>query len=76
MDYFKDLYSFSGTMTEPILRTIRRRLLDDEHNNSLIQRSEAHEVKEALLSMHLDKSLDPDDMNLGFYQAYWDIMGD
>ena len=25
--------------------------------------------------MHPDKSLGPDDMNLGFYQAYWDIIG-
>lgn len=26
--------------------------------------------------MHLDKAPGPDDFNLGFYQSYWDVVGD
>ena len=33
------------------------------------------EINYALFSMHLDKSLDPDGMNLAFFQRNWHIVG-
>ena len=46
-----------------------------EQNQQLIKEFEASEIKEAIFSLHPDKSLGPDGMNPGFFQAYWDIIG-
>ena len=41
----------------------------------LMNKFEAREIREAMFSMHPEKSPGLNGMNPGFYQAYWDIVG-
>lgn len=45
--------------------------ITEEHNRFLLSPFTVEEVKNALFSMHPDKSLGPDDMNPAFYQKFW-----
>ncbi len=49
--------------------------ITEEHNRFLLSPFTVEEVKNALFSMHPDKSLGPDDMNPAFYQKFWDVVG-
>ena len=73
VEYFKNLFATQGCTTDPILRSVHRRLTD-EQNQMLTKVFEAREIKEAVFSMHPDKSPGLDCMNPGFYQAYWDVI--
>ena len=52
-----------------ILDKVERKVTDFQ-NNFLRQLFNAQEVKEALFSMHPDKSPSLDGLNIGFYQGY------
>ena len=71
--YLKNLFTTFGCTTDPILRSVSKKGTEAQ-NQMLTNKFEAREIKEAVFSMHLDKSQGPDGMNLGFYQAYWDIV--
>lgn len=44
-----------------------------EQNNTLLMRPwQVKEVKVALFSMKADETPGPDEMNLGFYQHFWE----
>ena len=45
------------------------------HNQLLLELFTAVDVKEALFSMHPDKSSGPDGMNPAFYQKFWNLIG-
>ena len=47
----------------------------ESQNSLLIRPFEANEVRDAIFSMHSDKSSSSDGMNPGFYQSYWDVVG-
>ena len=49
--------------------------MTESHNSLPICPFEANEIRDALFSMHSDKSSGPDGMNPGFYQSYWDVVG-
>ena len=44
-------------------------------NEDLLAEITPEEVKEATFSMHPDKAPGPDDLNPGFFQAFWNIVG-
>lgn len=50
--------------------------ISQEDNDLLTQVFSFEEVKEAVFSMHPDKSPGPDGMNPTFYQRFWDIIGE
>ena len=64
-----------GSDVEPILCNVPRRVTE-EQNRYLPNPFEAEEVKTVPFSMHPDKAPGPDGMNLGFFQTYWDIVGE
>ena len=74
VEYFKDLFSSPGCITKPILRSVQRRRTEKQIQQ-LIKEFDASKIKEAIFSIHPDKSPGPNNMNMGFYQAYWDIIG-
>ena len=74
-NYFGDLFKLGGSDVEPILCNVPRRVTE-EQNRYLLNPFEAEEVKTAPFSMHPDKAPGPDGMNLGFFQTYWDIVGE
>ena len=51
-------------------------IITSEHNSMLLAPFSATEVKEAVFSMHPDKSPRPDGMNPAFYQKFWHIVGE
>ena len=74
-NYFKDLFSSQGCNPDPILRCVHRKVTD-EQNMMLTKRFVASEIRAAVFEMHPEKSPGPNGMNAGFFQAYWDIVGE
>ena len=74
-NYFGDLFKSGGSDVEPILCNVPRRVTE-EQNRYLLNPFEEEEVKTAPFSMHPDKAPGPDGVNLGFFQTYWDIVGE
>ena len=67
--------NFIDIELELILQHVHRKV-EDIQNSYLMGWSEDRKVKDAIFSMHLDKSPGPDGMNPCFYQEYnWDIVG-
>ena len=60
--------------TDPILWSVNRKVTD-AHNLMLMKKFKEKDIKEAVFSMHLDKSPGPEGMNPGFYHVYRDIVG-
>ncbi|CAH9130192.1 unnamed protein product, partial [Cuscuta epithymum] len=61
-------------LIEPIIYSVEHKVTIDQ-NSQLLQPLRAEEIKEALFSMHPDKSPGPDGMSPGFYQHFWDVVG-
>ena len=74
-DYFRDIFTTRGSDSVEIMSLVKRKVTK-EHNHFLMRPFEALEVREAIFAMHPYKSPSPDDMNSGFFQAYWDIVGE
>lgn len=55
---------------------LKAKTITPEQNATLMKPFSREEVKEALFSMNPDKSPGPDGVNPGFYQFYWNLIGD
>lgn len=75
VDYFTDLFTASETDWEEVLNCMPSRITA-EQNTELLFPVERNEVRTALFHMHLEKSPGPDGMSPGFYQKFWNIVGD
>lgn len=64
---FRELFTSSGSVGGPILDCIEKKVSQDQ-NLMLWVPFDATDVKDALFSMHPDKSLGPNSMNLAFYK--------
>ena len=73
-EYFKALYSSKGCSSDECLTAIMPSITEAD-NVLLIAHFSASEIKEAVFSMHPDKSPKPDGMNPAFYPKYWHIVG-
>lgn len=73
-NYFIDLFGSKGSECEAVLNFVKPKVTE-AHNQALLLPFVAEEVKDALFSMHPDKSPGPDGFNPGFYQKFWDITG-
>ena len=72
MSYFNNLFTANHADDRDILKCVQRRI-SDEQNKLLIAPVTEEEVKEALFSMHPDKSPGIDGISLAFYQHFWNI---
>ena len=75
MEYFSNSFKSKGSDNDPIISKVSKKLVSESQNNLLFRPFEAYKIKDALFSMHLDKSPGLDGMNPGFSQSYWDIVG-
>lgn len=74
-DYFTNIFSSSLNSLSGE-GEVRTRWITPEQNAMLSQPFTKEEVKQALFSMNPDKSPGPDGINPGFYQSFWNIIGD
>ena len=65
-DYFSNLFHAIQGDQQPVIARIQPRVTGDD-NTILTKPFTAEEFKEAIFSMHPDKSSGPDWLNLGFY---------
>lgn len=72
--YFNHLYTLESNDSKQITWLIKPKVTKAQ-NLRLLQLFEPLEVREALFSMHLDKSPGPDRFNPGFFQSHWDVVG-
>ena len=67
--YFADLFTSRGCDGGDIFRCVKQKVTTLQ-NQELIRPFKGHEIKDAIFSMHLDKSPGPDGMNPGFFQHF------
>ncbi|XP_019166906.1 PREDICTED: uncharacterized protein LOC109162678 [Ipomoea nil] len=72
--YYKQIFASGGSPGNFRVDSLQTRVTE-AHNAQLLRPFEPEEVRAALFSMGKDKSPGPDDMNPGFYQAFWDVIG-
>ena len=73
VDYFHVLFSDSPCKYDEVLDCVD--IMHDE-NIALLLPFSKEEFKEAIMKMHPDKSLRPNEFNPAFYQRFWDLVGD
>ncbi|XP_019186577.1 PREDICTED: uncharacterized protein LOC109181280 [Ipomoea nil] len=74
-DYFINIFTASSGNQFPVLQEIRKGVSDSQ-NEVLMRGFTREEVRTATFGMHPDKSPGIDGLNPGFFQSYWDIVGD
>jgi hypothetical protein len=73
-DYFCNLYTPSDGDYSPIIATIPQ-CISPQDNTSLTAPFKEEEFRQAVFSMHPDKSPGPDGLNPGFFQKFWPLIG-
>ncbi|XP_024033517.1 uncharacterized protein LOC112095650 [Citrus clementina] len=73
--YFTHIFSSERGSYAVVLHYVEPRITA-EQNHSLMEPFSPTDVREAIFSMHPDKSPGPDGMNPAFYQNFWSIVGD
>lgn len=71
--YFTKLFQSTGVEGRLSEREKVNRVTDEE-NAALMQPVTLEEVKDAVFSMHHDKSPGPDGLNPAFFQSFWSII--
>ena len=74
VEYFSNLYHSEGNASEDILACVATKITA-EQNQELLEPFTATDVRDALFSMHPDKSPGLDGMNPAFFQKFWHIVG-
>lgn len=74
MEYFAGLFASLKTQQDEILSLVQSQITM-EQNQYLLEPYTADEVKEAIFSVHPDKSPGPEGMNPTFFQRFWSIVG-
>ncbi|KAH9763510.1 reverse transcriptase domain-containing protein [Citrus sinensis] len=73
--YFTHIFSSERGSYAAVLHYVEPRITA-EQNHSLMEPFSPTDVREAIFSMHPEKSPGPDGMNPAFYQNFWSIVGD
>jgi len=75
-DYYRDLFAYSSTGQLQVVQEVISSRVTPEMNEALIALPDDQEIKAAVFSIHADKAPGPDGFSAGFYQSFWDIIGD
>ena len=73
--YFTHIFSSERGSCAAVLHYVEPRIIA-EQNHSLMEPFSPADVREAIFSMHPDKSPGLDGINPAFYQKFWSIVGD
>ncbi|KAH9648318.1 reverse transcriptase domain-containing protein [Citrus sinensis] len=74
VEYFSKLFHSEGSTSADILSCVATKIAAAQ-NQDLLEPFTATDVRDALFSMHPDKSPRPDGMNPAFFQKFWHIVG-
>ncbi|KAL8089279.1 hypothetical protein AgCh_038904 [Apium graveolens] len=72
--YFTQLFTTAG-MTSKLMDREKVKQITEEENVQLLSELTLEEVKEAVFSMHPEKSPGQDSLNPTFFQSFWSIIG-
>ncbi|KAH9786028.1 reverse transcriptase domain-containing protein [Citrus sinensis] len=73
-EYFSKLFHLEGSTSAYIISCVATKITAAQ-NQELLEPFTAIDVRDALFSMHPDKSPGPDGMNPVFFQKFWHIVG-
>ncbi|CAN1844985.1 Transposon TX1 uncharacterized 149 kDa protein [Linum perenne] len=73
--YFENIFTTAGSNHVPVTNVIDGRITEED-NRRLHAPFTKEEFKEALFTMEANKAPGPDGFNPGFYQYFWDLIGD
>ncbi|KAH9683739.1 reverse transcriptase domain-containing protein [Citrus sinensis] len=73
-EYFSKLFHSEGSISAEIISCVATKITTAQ-NQKLLEPFTATDVRDALFSMHPDKSPGPDGMNPAFFQNFWHIVG-
>ncbi|CAH9124576.1 unnamed protein product, partial [Cuscuta epithymum] len=73
-DYFNNLFTAGNSGADVVYDCVQRRI-SESHNLVLLGPVRSEEVKEAAFDMFPDKSPGLDGFGPGFYQHFWDVIG-
>ncbi|XP_019178278.1 PREDICTED: uncharacterized protein LOC109173495 [Ipomoea nil] len=76
INYFSIIFATSNPVCEDPLFDEFGPRVTTEQNEALLCPYDVAEVKTAIFAMYPDKAPGPDGMNPGFYQRFWDIVGE
>ncbi|XP_019197153.1 PREDICTED: uncharacterized protein LOC109191020 [Ipomoea nil] len=76
INYFNTIFATSNPVCEDSLFDEFGPRVTTDQNEALLCPYDVAEVKTALFAMYPDKAPGPDGMNPGFYQQFWDIVGE
>ncbi|XP_019162216.1 PREDICTED: uncharacterized protein LOC109158777 [Ipomoea nil] len=76
INYFNTIFATSNPVCEDSLFDEFGPRVTTDQNEALLCPYDVAEVKTALFAMYPDKAPGPDGMNPGFYQRFWDIVGE
>ena len=74
--FYQKLFTSGNTEAEEVVREAIKPVITEEANQILIAILEFEEVKAAVFSIHSDKAPGPDGFSAGFYQSFWDVIGE
>lgn len=74
--FYSSMFTSGDTDPEAVVREAISPRISDEANLMLIAIPGIAEVKAAVFSIHPDKAPGPDGFSAGFYQSFWDVIGE
>lgn len=74
--FYQQLFTSGNTDAGAVVTEAISPEVTSEMNQRLITIPDLAEVKAAVFSINSDKALGPDGFSAGFYQTFWDVIGD
>lgn len=75
-EFYRSLFTSGNADSQQIVQEALSRKISDEMNQTLIAIPDNQEIKRAVFAIHADKAPGPDGFSAGFYQSFWEIIGE
>lgn len=73
--YFKTIFKSTRLNDVSNMLVGIERSINSDHNEMLTAEFRKEDIREAMWKFHLTKALRPDGLNVAFFQAHWQIVG-